>query len=77
VGLERLRLRGSEVNWWPFSKPKPKQLRFRLLIGGRLMWDISEAELRETLAFNGGIINETAQTKFPHAVIEFIVTEYP
>jgi hypothetical protein len=65
------------VNFWPFSKPKPKQLRIRLLIGGRLMWDISEAELRATLAFNGGIINESTQTKFPNAVIEFVVTEFP
>jgi len=61
---------------WPWSK-KPPQLRIQLRIGGKLMWDISEAQLRAELDFIGGTVTHEARPQFANTLIELTVTEYP
>lgn len=57
-----------------FGTPKP--LRIRLLIGGKVMWDISDSEMRATVALNGGGVHYTAKSKHANQVIDFIVTDH-
>lgn len=60
--------------WW--EKPKPK-LRLQLRVGGRLMWDISEAELRALVDVSGGTVEQVTRTQFANTLVEFTVSEYP
>ena len=63
------------MNIWPFSKPK-KKLRIQLRIGGKLMWDIDEDELRATVKYNGGEHVDCVRTAFANQPVELLVTEY-
>jgi hypothetical protein len=61
---------------WKFWAQK-KQLRIQLRIGGRLMWDITEEELRAAVLYSGGAVEHSARTQFANQLIELIVTKYP
>jgi len=63
------------LKFW--TTAKPPTLRIQLRIGGKLMWDISEQELRATVRFNGGVVTESTRTAFANQLIEFTVTEVP
>jgi hypothetical protein len=62
---------------WLTGKKKT-HLRFVLRVGGKVMWDISENEMRDLIKFDGSNVTSfSCRSQFANTMIELTVMEYP